>query len=159
MNSADRNLHLSETYFVARMATTRTLTVFPNPRTFNEMEYAGNLRLIRNRSVADSISFYYNSLRILDNQNEIIGNRLGDYMHEMSKVFDAQVLYQILIKKKPPAADNLKLITNDAATINGLLTIAQYFYGSRMIQGNRVGVRYNNAKRLLALIQKEYHVE
>ncbi len=159
MKSSDRDAHMNEIYFVARMASTRTITVFPNPRTFNEMEHAGNLRLIRNHVVADSISYYYNSLKILDNQNLIIGDRLGDYMHEMSKVFDAQILYQILKDKKLPALNNLKLITNDAATINGLLVIAQYFYGSRMIQNNRVTVRSNNAKRLLALIQKEYHLE
>ena len=82
MKSPDRNAHLSKIYFLARMATLYSTAVFPNERTFDEMKSSGYLRLIKNRQIADSVSGYYNSLERLYYQNELIGNRSGDYMGE-----------------------------------------------------------------------------
>ena len=159
MNSPDRNAHLSKIYFLARMATLYSPSIFPNERTFDEMKSSGYLRLIKNRLIADSVSAYYNSLKRLYYQNELIGNRTGDYMGEAGKVFDAQVLFKILKERKEPSADSLKLLSEDPMAINQLLARAQYFCGARLLQQRWCEERDKKAQRLLQLIQKEYHFE
>ena len=83
---------INKIYFVARTATMRTTSIHPNNRTFDEMKNAGLLRLIDNRQLADSISYYYNSLEVMVGQNQVLRDRITDYMGEMSRVFDAQYL-------------------------------------------------------------------
>jgi hypothetical protein len=159
MNSPDRDAHLSKIYFLARMATLYSTSFFSNERTFDEMKSSGYLRLIKNRQIADSISGYYYSLKRLSFQNELIGNRTGDYMSEAGKVFDAQVLFKILKDRKVPSADSLKLLSEDPMAINQLLARAQYFYGSRLLQQRWCAERAQKAQRLLQLIKKEYHFQ
>ncbi|MFI5134817.1 MAG: hypothetical protein ACHQD9_03085 [Chitinophagales bacterium] len=159
MNSPDRNSQLNKIYFVARTASMLTISVFPNQRTFDQMKDAGNLRLISNRQVADSVSTYYNSLKAMSYQDLLSKDRLTDYMGAMSKVCDAQILFKILKERKVPPLDSCKLITTDPLAINELLVKAQYFYGSRLIQKNRVISALNSSKSLLELIKKEYHFQ
>jgi hypothetical protein len=159
MKSPEQNAQLNKIYYSARTATMRTLGLFPNQRTFEQMKAAGNLRLISNRQVADSISSYYNSLKMIDQQNQVIQERQTYYMDAMSRVFDARIMFKILKENKMPALDSCKLITDDSNKINELLVKAQYFYGSRMLQMNYGIARSHSAQNLIALIKKEYHFE
>ena len=49
------------------------------------MKNSGQLRLISNQQVADSISSYYNSLDVVVLQNESIRDRTTDYMQTMGE--------------------------------------------------------------------------
>jgi hypothetical protein len=159
MKSPGRDTRLSNIYFLARTATTRSLILFPNERTFDQMKYSGYLRLISNRQVADSVSSYYNSLKDIVFFNEIIKDRLTDYMTVMGKVFDAEIMFKILKEGKVQISDSAKLLSNDALVINELLTRAQYLYGSTLLQKNREMGRSRSAQNLIELIKKEYHFE
>ena len=159
MKSPGRDAHLGKIYFNARMATVRPNYFFPNERTFDEMKSSGSLRLISHQQVADSISGYYNSLNRVLFQNEVIREKLGEYQVVAGNIFDAQILFQILKDGKHPSSDSLKLLSHDPLVINGVLTRAQYFYGSRLLQQRWCAERAQKAQRLLQLIQKEYHFQ
>jgi hypothetical protein len=160
MKSADRDKHLNRIYYLERAATMNVNNFFSyNSRTYEQMKHAGHLRLIRNQQVADSISAYYFSLLTLDLQNNIIKDRIAEYMQGAGKVFDAQVLFQIFKTKEAPAIDSLKLITNNEQEINVFLTNAQYYYGARKLQQEACNDRAKSAQRLTELMRKEYDFE
>src|SRR5215218_3303986 len=126
MKSADRDKHLNRIYYLERSATMNSKNFLSyNSRTYEQMKHSRYLRLIRNQQVADSISAYYFSLQALDLQNNIIKDRITEYMQGAGKVFDAQILFQIFKTKQAPAIDSLKLITNNSQEINMFLTNAQ----------------------------------
>jgi len=137
MKSPDRDLHFSKIYFLARTATMMqgiTLFLVFNQRTFTQMKNSGQLRLISNQQVADSISSYYNSLEVVQLQNESIVNRTTDYMRIMGELFDAEILFKIWKERKEPPSQNLRLLTTDPIMVNKYLTALQYFYGTRNSQ-------------------------
>jgi hypothetical protein len=156
MGSPERDAHISRIYYLARTATMKASTLYPNDRTFDQMKYSGYLRLIRNQDIADSASLYYNAFKGVSIQNEIIMGRITTYMQNMGKVFDARVMMQILKDGKEPAAGIVHLITNDRNAINEMMTNAQYFYGARLLQMNWSHERNARALNLMALIEKEY---
>jgi hypothetical protein len=159
MGNPARDQELNKIYFVSRSASLLTFSLFPNERTFEQMKAGGNLRLIMNREVADSVSSYYNSLKKIGFQNSLLQNRVTDYMQAMSKVFDAQVMFRILKAGEAPPNELCKLITKDKEAINELLGRSQYFYGARRVQMNFAMERTNRAKTLMELIKKEYQFE
>ena len=160
MKSADRDKHLNRIYYLERAATMNVNNFLSyNSRTYEQMKHSGHLRLIRNQQVADSISAYYFSLQAIDLQNNIIKDRISEYMQGAGKVFDAQILFQIFKTKQAPIIDSLKLITNNAQEINMFLTNAQYYYGARKLQQEGCNERAKRAQRLLELMRKEYDFE
>jgi hypothetical protein len=162
MKSPDRDLHFSKIYFLARTATMIqgiTLFLVFNQRTFTQMKNSGQLRLISNQQVADSISSYYNSLEVVQLQNESIVNRTTDYMRIMGELFDAEVLFKIWKERKEPPSQNLRLLTTDPIMVNKYLTALQYFYGTRNSQNILAQEQSKKAKNLIQLIKKEYHLK
>ena len=162
MKSPDRDLHFSKIYFLARTATMIqgiTLFLVFNQRTFTQMKNSGQLRLISNQQVADSISSYYNSLEVVQLQNESIVNRTTDYMRIMGELFDAEVLFKIWKERKEPPSQNLRLLTTDPIMVNKYLTALQYFYGTRNSQNILAQEQSKKAKNLIELIKKEYHLK
>jgi hypothetical protein len=160
VKAPDRDLHINRIYYLARRATMNTQNFFSfNSRTYEQMKHSGYLRLIRNQPVADSVSSYYFSQQAIDLQNNILKDRISDYMENMGKVFDAQVLFQIFKDKKEPADKSLKFISNDPQDINMLLASAQYYYGARKLQSERCQERSVKARQLLDLIKNEYRLK
>ena len=160
MKSPDRDQHLNRIYYLERAATMNVNNFLSyNARTYEQMKHSGHLRLIRNQQVADSISAYYFSLQALDLQNNIIKDRIAEYMQGAGKVFDAQILFQIFKTKQAPMIDSLKLITNNAQEINMFLTNAQYYYGARKLQQQACNERAKRAQQILELMRKEYNFE
>ena len=152
MKSPDRDLHFSKIYFLARTATMMqgiTLFLVFNQRTFIQMKNSGQLRLISNQQVADSISSYYNSLEVVQLQNESIVNRTTDYMRIMGELFDAEVLFKIWKERKEPPSQNLRLLTTDPIMVNKYLTALQYFYGTRNSQNILAQEQSKKAKNLI----------
>ena len=159
MKSPDRNSRLSKIYFLARTITINPSFLSFNQRTFLQMKNSGQLRLIRNQQVADSISSYYYSLDVMQLQNESIVNRISDYMRIMGELFDAEILFKIWKEIKEPPSQNLKLLTTDPVMINKYLTATQYFYGTRNTLKILGFERFEKAKALIELIKKEYHLK
>ena len=160
MKSPDKDMYINRIYYLARKATMNPQNFFSfNSRTYEQMKNSGHLRLIRNQQVADSVSEYYFSHQMIDLQNNILKDRITDYMQVIGKVFDAQVLFQIFKDKKEPPNNSLKFISNNPQEINIFLTSSQYYYGARKLQNERCTERSKKAQRLLDLIKTKYHLK
>jgi len=160
MKSPEKDLHSNRIYYLARKATMNPKNFFSlNSRTFEQMKHSGHLRLIRNPKVAENVSKYYYSQQMIELQNDILKDRISDYMQSAGKVLDAQVLFQIFKDKKELKGNSIQFITNNPQYINMFLTNAQYYYGSRKVQNERCRERSKIAQQLLELIKNEYHLE
>ena len=159
MKSTQRDAHLNEVYFLARMLTLKLLIHFPDKSTYEQMKNSGQLRLIGNRQVADSIGSYYNSLEIMVSFNDVLLEHDYDYMRLVGKVFDAEILLNILKERKEPSLKPVKLLTEDPVVINELLASAQYIYGSLQLAQNITQQRQRSAENLITLITLKYHIK
>ena len=159
MKKPDKKPYINKMYFLARMVTLKTAPLFPNERTYDQMKNSGHLRIITKRIVSENISSYYNSLKFVSFYNEAFRDRLSDYLRAMGKVFDAEILLNILTGKKEPNAPTVNLLTDDIHIINELLTAAQYLYGAQKLSENLGMARSRTAKDLILLIKREYHLE
>jgi hypothetical protein len=154
-----RKKHINKLYFWSRMISIKLKFLFPVQRTYEQMKSSGHLRLIRNQQVANSVSYYYNSLQALYKYNDVVLEWTSDYVRSMGKIFNAAILLKVLKEKKEQDAGAAGFLSEDPALINELLTSAQYLYGSlRLAEG--VGVKRNQmSQNLIKLIQKEYHLK
>jgi len=156
LKSPNRKSHLSRIYYLARMSTLRTDQLITNNRTFEEMRSSGQLRLINNQQVSDSISNYYQSLKLINTQNERISVRVNEYFLAMGKVFDAEIFLQIFKNATEPVNQSLQLLTEDPQQINQLLSLAQYLYGTFTHVENQSVKRFESAENLIKLIKSKY---
>ena len=159
LKSPERNKYTNKIYFLARKFTMREDLLFANERTYDEMKASGYLRLIHKQEVADSVSYYYNSLKQIHNYNERITSRINDYFISMSKLFDAAILLEITKEQKLPEDKSIKLLTEDPLVINEILTRAQYLYATFIWTQKLGAVRSYKAETLIELIKNEYHFE
>jgi len=159
LKGPERKTKTSRIYYLARIVTIRDDQLFPNERTYDEMKSSGQLRLIRNQKVADSVSLYYNSLRAIETQNQRITDRGNHYFLSVNKLFDAGALLKIYKKRKEPDSASVKLVTEDPEAINEFLTRAQYLYGTYVFAQNFGLDRCKHAETLIELIKKEYHLK
>jgi hypothetical protein len=159
LKDPDRNKKANRIYYLARSFTMRSDLLFPSERTYSQMRSSGHLRLIHKQEIADSVSYYYNSLRQIENQNERITDRMNQYFLAVHKLFDAAIFLQISKEKKMPEGSSVQLLTTDPLVINELLTRVQYLYATFFFTQNLGSARCKTAGSLIELIKKEYHLE
>jgi hypothetical protein len=160
MKSPNQSDYLDKIYYYARNVTvTTTNIVFPNQRTYNQLKHSGQLRLIHNQVVANSISSYYQEIDQIVSQNNFILSQVANYWKEAGNLFDAAVFYKIRQERKPPDLRSLILYTHDPAAINRFLSSAQYYYGSRMNQKEKSDKMVQMARALMNLIKSEYNLK
>ena len=99
LNSSSRYDSALNIYRYARSITLNSPFYQPNQRTYEQMKSSGELRLIKDNSVSDSITGYYNSLVWILTQNEYIHERLGDFIGGAENIFDGNVFLLILERK------------------------------------------------------------
>jgi hypothetical protein len=159
LKSPERKTKANRIYFLARTLSMRADVLFANERTYDQMKSSGQLRLIHSQTVSDSVSYYYNSLKQISNQNNRISARIDEYFLSMNKLFDAEILLKIFKERKEPEGESTKLLTEDPMVINEVLTRAQYLYGTFSFAQNWGLERCRTAENLIQLIKKEYHLK
>lgn len=112
MNSANTGIHTNDIYFHAvSAARTNTIRFIPNDGTMQQLKNSGAFRLIRDRTVADSIAKYDVTIRHLLRQGELEETLIHDYRQGAAKLFNALVFDRMLdedntvsrvIKDNPP---------------------------------------------------------
>ncbi|HEX7458257.1 MAG TPA: hypothetical protein VF301_07475 [Ginsengibacter sp.] len=131
LNSSSRYDSALNIYRYARSITLNSPFYQPNQRTYEQMKSSGELRLIKDNSVSDSITGYYNSLVWILTQNDYIHERLGDYMGGAENIFDGNVFLLILERKQDSelikALPKEKYLTKDKLLFNKLFIRTQYF--------------------------------
>jgi hypothetical protein len=133
--------------------------LYTTDRTYEQMKSSGDLRLIKNKPVANAMSYYYYSAIDLKKYNDAAFTWGSDYAISMGKIFNAALLLKIIREQREQQADSTDLLTEDPVTLNELATSAQYLYGAFLL-GEKIGGERNiAAQKLIDLIQKEYHLK
>ena len=149
-----------EFYYLGRVLI-RTRRFQSSDRTITQLKNSGALRLIRNEQAADSIISYQKLVET------ILGN-IADERDErrdadplMSLIFDPYVFDKMLddnnIINKP--AGNPPLRSYDAALHQDLAYRIHQLKGSNRILFTRLTLLSEKAARIIAFLQKEYHLK
>jgi len=147
-------------YYLARMSV--RLSPFPNlnDRTFEQMKSSGNLRLIRDKEIADMITkYYFNSKEFSVNTQQTL-LRLQSLIDYQGKVFDGAV-FELMLDfgqfgiHQPNG--NPTLITEDKGTLNELSVRIHYVLSILNYSKSYITDLDNKASRLLEVLEKEYH--
>jgi hypothetical protein len=159
IKSPERKQHITKLAYTARMVLPQFKQLYLTERTYEQMKSSGTLRLISSQPVANGISYYYYSISDLKKYNESIMVWATDYGSEMGKIFDGELLLNIIKEKKEIPAAATALLTEDPVVLNALITSAQYLYGA-LILGEKIGSeRSIAAQKLIDLIKTEYKLE
>jgi hypothetical protein len=163
MNSSDPGNHTTEIYFYAVSAARSLLTRFvPNDGTMQQLKNSGAFRLIRKRIVADSIAKYDVSVRNYVRQMELEETLINDYRIAAAKMFNALLFDQMLdednnVSTLPPG--------NPPLLPYGKTDLYDWNYKlismKNLNKANRRDGRslLKQAKNLLDILQKEYHLQ
>ena len=162
--SIKENRITKELYYTARQLTMGSTSMSPNTKTYEQMKSSGGLRLINRYFIADSIGAYYQWVKQFDYFSDLQKIRLSGVVDINDRIFDASgffsVLKQIQDNSRPGSTEtNFKLITRDPQAINAVIMQYQYYYGMLMLMDQRITLASAEAKRLIDLIQKEYHLK
>jgi hypothetical protein len=152
-------------YYYARPITAH-LAFLSNDRTIQQLKNAGNLRLIRNQEVSDSIMRYdfeirRNAIRIERQEDFIM-----DYIEIIKQLFDGSEFDKMLIKTPYPSLidwswpkDDLHLLHKDKVSIQKLMNSLHFIKSINVFNIGWNEYMINRASELLAFLKKEYHLK
>jgi hypothetical protein len=146
-------------YYIGRIISP-PISFFPNDRTIQQLKSAGGLRLIRDMDISNSIMAYDRKMRQsvfeLGDEQQV----RGEYRLSANKIFSGQVFHQMMMKKdiKRPVG-NPPLFSEDKALINEFVMEVQYLEKVNQKQASRAQELVNQAGKLIADIEKEYHLQ
>jgi hypothetical protein len=163
MNNDSSKYFTSQIYFYAvSIARTLPLRFVPNDGTIQQLKNSGAFRLIRKRTVVDSISKYDVNVRNLLGQGVVEEGLIEHYRDAATKMFDALVFDPMLDENVavigPPEGNP----SMQPYTGRELYEWNYRVYGMKSInKANRRDLRslLHQAKNLLEILKKEYHLE
>jgi hypothetical protein len=133
----------------------------PNDGTMQQLKNSGAFRLIRNRTVADSIAKYDVSVRNLLRQGELEESLIHDFRVASAKIFDALVFDRSL-----DADNNIRTITENPPLLNynetDLHTWNYKMYSMKALnKASRRDARLllRQAQNLLQTLKKQYKLK
>ena len=168
INSTEKNTHLSEMYYYARILAILKTYQYSNA-TVTQLKNSGSLRLIRKESIADSILQYDMRQEQVLGLDANITETLQGFRASMSKVFNALTLRDMIdlpnmkgdkgfgefvMKPEKP----MPLITEDKTTINELSMSANFLMTLYQSEFKVMASQASRATRLISLIKREYHL-
>jgi hypothetical protein len=160
LNTPDPDKYSNQIYFFSRYLP-RPYVFYNNDATLQQLKYAGNLRLIRNKAAADSILAYDRQFRFIDairSREEELVQRI---FNSLNKIFDPAVFDQMItydIEFTRPAG-NPKLLTKDRAVFQNFLSDIHYLKTVNLAQIGWFKRQAERARTTLAFLQKEYHLK
>ena len=163
MNNDSTPGHTGITYFYAiTPARSISFRFVPNDGTMQQLKNSGALRLIRTRSVVDSIAKYDVSVRNLLRQGELEETLIQDYREVSASIFNALVFDKMLDRDNNITgfpAGNPPLLNYDKKDL--------YSWNYKMYSMKGINKANRRDSRLLLLqavnllntLQKEYHLK
>ncbi len=146
-------------YYIGRIVSP-PISFFPNDRTIQQLKSAGGLRLIRDMDISNGIMAYDRKMRQsvfeLGDEQQV----RGEYRLSANKIFSGQVFHQMMKNKeiKRPIG-NPALFSEDKALINEFVMEVQYLEKVSQKQAARAQELVDQARKLIADIEKEYHLQ
>jgi len=158
LNSPQRDKYGNDIYFFAR-SSSPPVNIFPNDGTIQQLKSSGNLRLIRNNQIANSIMAYDQKMRgALFEMGDEVEVR-AEYRQLARKLFNTNVFFEMIATEEISRPENNpQLFMNDAGLINEFIGQAQYvkrIHQAQLIRSEELLVQ---AKQLIIDIKKEYHL-
>jgi hypothetical protein len=158
LNSPHRDKYGNDIYFFAR-STSPPVNIFPNDGTIQQLKSSGNLRLIRNNQIANSIMAYDQKMRgALFEMGDEVEVR-SEYRQLARKLFNTNIFFEMIATDtigRP--VNNPQLYSSDAGLINEFIGQVQYvkrIHQAQLIRSEELLVQ---AKQLIIEIDKEYHL-
>jgi len=159
LNSQDRNKNGNDIYFYAR-SISPPANIFPNDGTIQQLKSSGNLRLIRNNNITNSIMAYDQKMRnALFEMGDEIEIR-AEYRQLARKLFHTSVFHgMIATEAVGRPTNNPQLYTNNPVLMNEFIGQVQYVKRVHQAQLIRSEQLLLQAKQLIADIKKEYRLK
>ena len=158
-NLPDRDKYGNDIYFFARSISPPT-NIFPNDGTIQQLKSSGNLRLIRNSNITNSIMAYDQKMRsVLFEMGDEVEIR-AEYRQLARKIFRTNVFHgMIATDTVGRPTNNPQLYTHDAEILNEFIGQVQYVKKVHQTQLVRSEALLIQAKQLIGDIKKEYHLK
>ena len=158
LKSENRKNNVGKLAYWSRMVTIKWTIIHPVKRTYEQMKSSGHLRLVSNNEVSNSISKYYNSLSEFDGYNEAGMLWAADYVESLGKIFDAEIMLNIMRTRQMTEANKNDLLTENPIVLNQLMNSLNYFNGALSLAENVSLVKEEDAKKLIDLIKSNYNL-
>ena len=158
MNSDDYKSKTSMIYYRARKLSMLGYTYSMTDGTLMELKNSGNLRLIKSKTMVDSIQAYYNVYQQSEEAQEFSIIELDKYRDEMIQIFDAKVFGQ-MIKNFPELSKpegNPRLFNENALLMNSFLMRVEMTKTNAIVNERYLTKLKNSAKILRESISKSY---
>jgi hypothetical protein len=151
-------------YYYAR-SITRHFAFLSNDRTIQQLKNAGNLRLIRDQEVSDSLMLYdlhmrRTELTILREENFLLV-----YMETMKQIFDGSELNKMTMDAPPPIQiewswpeGNPSLLRKDKETLQKLINDLHFLRSMNVYNVNWNNNMVNIATSLWSLLKRKYYL-
>jgi hypothetical protein len=163
----NNNAASGKIYYLARRLTMMgSFIPSVNAKTYLQMTSTGAFRLIKHRQVADSIALYYQLIKSFDYWSELQRTRVNNLIATNDKMFSAETFLSIYkaiefggdslrraIESRPP------FVSKDPRDVNAVMMHYQYFYGFLKLMNGRASAASVQAKKLIALLEKEYDLK
>ena len=158
LNSPHRDKYGNDIYFFAR-SSSPPVNIFPNDGTIQQLKSSGNLRLIRNNQIANSIMAYDQKMRgALFEMGDEIEVR-SEYRQLARKLFNTNIFFEMIATEEISRPENNpQLFMNDAGLINEFIGQVQYVKRIHQAQMIRSEELLAQAKQLITDINEEYHL-
>jgi hypothetical protein len=149
----------SKIYYYGRYAT-RRIHFRPQNATLQQLKNTGDLRLVKNFEVLDSINHYEQMLKYNDENVQVEEKELSDISYLAAKIFDANVFQNMMADNRaglPPG--NPPLMNYDKLLLNELSTKLHYWKRTSLSVLESFDDMTSDAKNLLKLITENYHCQ
>jgi hypothetical protein len=159
MNYSDPKQHGNEIYYFTRRIP-RTYRFYTNDRTLAQLKNAGNWRLIRNKAVSESLSTYDNLVSTLSTYIEQREESLVLILYEsINKLFDNKVFESMITGLSfARPLNNPQLLSYDKNVLNEFCNRVHFRKNSNFYFITVAEELLGAAKKTLAVIEKEYHL-
>lgn len=140
-----------------------------NYTAFDQMRNSGNLRLIHNQDIIDSINNYYFQARNIERNNDLLEERFRAKVEFEGKVFDGGVFQNMMVieefkmdiedfKLKPPSG-NPMLITSDKVVLNEFIVRNHYLISILLFTEASLKKEQKRAIGLINFLVKKYNIK
>jgi len=161
LSSEDVKNKGSDLYYFGRTAS-RSSRLAIRDATYQQLKNSGGLRLIRKVKVSKAIIEYYNRLVFIDYLQKIEDDEIMEYRRMAVDIFQPVLFNQMVIEStdqvnRPPG--NPSLLTYDPKILLRIAGMVSYIRNTRIGLSKTETDMRTEAKDLIQLIKKEYHLQ
>ena len=148
--------------FLRRMIRQQGVKSYITDRTFEEVKNAGEMRLISNKQVSDSLVDYYKAVEYIEDLQQTLKEYKEKLREDLPLILNSTYYAKANDSSNHDVAnpnENLHLGSVDPVAINRILIATREITVLSKFIKNRIQYQDNKAGNIKKLIAKEYHLE